>query len=172
VSPIGGPEESAAGEADREVPHEHGLRQGAGVVEARAGRLAALAGADPILLVTAEALRDAIEHLGRLLVLAHPRFGNQPRSAAIAAAHQHSLVADEQHAAFGVANGKRSRPRNCRCTGLYARLIWASIDTVDGLGLRCATFAFRKAPSRVVAAETVAAWGPLPQRKRFVAAPE
>src|SRR5271166_424675 len=54
------PEQLAVGITDGQVPHKHHFRERTGVVEVRAGRLASLACADPVLLVSLFSARDSL----------------------------------------------------------------------------------------------------------------
>src|SRR5207248_2104098 len=100
VARLGVPIQLAFADSHSDHAEQHPLREWAGDAEVRACRLAALAGADPVAVMTAHPflLRSggAGEQLRRQLVILHARGRNQSRILAVTAGGHHSFVADEE----------------------------------------------------------------------------
>src|SRR5215468_588346 len=77
---------------------QHPLDERGGVVEVRARRVAALAGADPIAVVRVRAAGRARQQRGGEAVVAHLLYGDEARLLAVGSCGDHTLAADEEAA--------------------------------------------------------------------------
>src|SRR5579871_842274 len=83
---------------------QHPLDKRAGHIEVRASRLAAFAGADPVVIVP----RGAAQNFLREVIILHLVYGDEPGLLAVGAGGDHALLADEE-AAVGFRPGRGIR---------------------------------------------------------------